>query len=53
MADRIGIIKAGRMAAEGTLAELRARTGEGQATLEDLFLELTGADEGASESLRA
>jgi ABC-2 type transport system ATP-binding protein len=46
MADRIGIIKAGRMAAEGTLAELRARTGEGQATLEDLFLELTGDGQG-------
>jgi ABC-2 type transport system ATP-binding protein len=42
MADRIGIIKAGKLVAEGTLNELRARTGEGQATLEDLFLELTG-----------
>ena len=44
MADRIGIIKNGRLAAQGTMDELRARTGEGQATLEDLFLELTGAD---------
>ncbi|MGZ6020373.1 MAG: ABC transporter ATP-binding protein [Phenylobacterium sp.] len=46
MADRIGIIQSGRLAAEGTLDELRARTGEGKATLEDLFLELTGAEEG-------
>ena len=45
MADRIGIIKAGKLVAEGTLNELRARTGEGQATLEDLFLELTGEAE--------
>jgi len=43
MADRIGIIQAGKLAAEGTLDELRARTGERGATLEDLFLELTGA----------
>ena len=41
MADRIGIIQNGRLVADGTLDELRARTGEGQATLEDLFLELT------------
>jgi ABC-2 type transport system ATP-binding protein len=46
MADRIGIIQNGRLAAEGTLDELRAQTGEGKATLEDLFLELTGAEEG-------
>jgi ABC-2 type transport system ATP-binding protein len=47
MADRIGIIQNGRLVADGTLDELRARTGEGKATLEDLFLELTGAEEGA------
>jgi ABC-2 type transport system ATP-binding protein len=52
MADRIGIIQNGRLVADGTLDELRARTGEGKATLEDLFLELTAADEGAPESLR-
>jgi ABC-2 type transport system ATP-binding protein len=51
MADRIGIIQHGRLVAEGTLDELRARTGEGRATLEDLFLELTG--EGAAESALA
>ena len=42
IADRIGIIQNGRLLAEGTLDELRARAGEGQATLEDVFLELTG-----------
>ena len=42
MADRIGIIQHGRLVAGGTLSELRARSGEGQATLEDLFLEITG-----------
>jgi ABC-2 type transport system ATP-binding protein len=45
IADRIGIIQAGALRAEGTLAELRARTGESGASLEDLFLELTGAGE--------
>jgi ABC-2 type transport system ATP-binding protein len=44
MADRIGIIQNGRLAAQGTMDELRAQTGEGGATLEDLFLELTGAE---------
>jgi ABC-2 type transport system ATP-binding protein len=41
MADRIGIIQRGRLIAEGTLDELRGRAGERDATLEDLFLELT------------
>jgi ABC-2 type transport system ATP-binding protein len=39
MAQRIGIIQHGRLIAEGTLDELRARTGGG--TLEDMFLQLT------------
>jgi ABC-2 type transport system ATP-binding protein len=42
MADRIGIIQGGQLLAEGTLDELRARTGEARATLEDVFLDLTG-----------
>lgn len=41
MAERIGIIHAGRLVAEGTLAELRERSGQ-QGTLEDVFLRLTG-----------
>jgi ABC-2 type transport system ATP-binding protein len=44
MADRIGIIQNGKLVAQGTLEELRTRMGEGRATLEDLFLELTGAE---------
>jgi ABC-2 type transport system ATP-binding protein len=42
IADRIGIIKDGKLLAEGTLAELRERAGEPGGTLEDVFLELTG-----------
>ena len=42
LADRIGIIQAGKLLAEGTLAELRERAGEREGTLEDVFLELTG-----------
>jgi len=53
MADRIGIIQHGRLVADGTLDELRARSGEGQATLEDLFLELTGAEEAPAEGVPA
>ena len=41
MAERIGVIKAGRLIAEGTFAELRANAHRGDAaTLEDVFLEL-------------
>ena len=39
LAQRIGIIRQGRLIAEGTLAELRARTMQG--SLEDVFLQLT------------
>jgi ABC-2 type transport system ATP-binding protein len=39
MADRIGIIRAGRLVAEGTLAELQAANTR-DATLEELFLAL-------------
>jgi len=40
LAQRIGIIRQGRLIAEGTLAELRERTRGG--SLEDVFLQLTG-----------
>jgi ABC-2 type transport system ATP-binding protein len=41
LATRIGIIRAGRLVAEGTLDELRAsRAGGGNATLEEMFLAL-------------
>lgn len=38
--DRLGLIRAGRLLAEGTAASLRAQTG--QATLENAFLTLAG-----------
>jgi ABC-2 type transport system ATP-binding protein len=39
-AERIGIIRAGKLLAEGTLAELRGRSGRGDSTLEEVFLDL-------------
>ncbi len=41
LAERIGILHAGRLAAEGSLAELRQHAGESGGTLEDIFLRLT------------
>jgi len=43
MAQRIGVIREGRLIAEGTLAELRARSGA-TSSLEDIFLDLVGKD---------
>lgn len=43
LAERIGIITSGRLAAEGTLDELRQRAGETGGTLEDVFLRVTSA----------
>jgi ABC-2 type transport system ATP-binding protein len=53
LCTRIGIISQGMLIAEGTLDELRARAGEANSTLEDVFLNLIGADkhEGALEWL--
>ena len=49
MAERIGVLARGRLIAEGTLAELRARIGR-ETTLEEIFLDLvaqsTDADTG-------
>ncbi|HEX7024562.1 MAG TPA: ABC transporter ATP-binding protein [Gemmatimonadales bacterium] len=42
MCDRIAIVHGGRVAAEGTMDALRAQTSSGDASLEDLFLKLTG-----------
>lgn len=41
MAERIGILHAGRLAMDGTLAELRERAGRAGGTLEDVFLHVT------------
>jgi ABC-2 type transport system ATP-binding protein len=46
MCDRIGIIQSGRIVAEGTIADLREQTRAGNASLEDLFLKLTGGSTG-------
>jgi ABC-2 type transport system ATP-binding protein len=41
LADRIGIVAQGRLAVEGTLAELKTAAGRDALTLEDVFLSLT------------
>jgi ABC-2 type transport system ATP-binding protein len=40
LVDRIGIIQSGRLLTEGTLDELRIKSGRKESTLEDLFLHL-------------
>lgn len=50
LCDRVGIIRHGKLIAEGPLAELRERAGTSDATLESIFLELTHADIGAAQS---
>src|ERR1700733_8084315 len=47
MADRIGVIAAGRLVAEGTLAELRQQNGHGDKSLEDLFIALVDVEAAA------
>lgn len=49
LADRIGIVDRGTLVAEGSLADLRAKagheaSGQGNSTLEDVFLSLTSRD---------
>jgi ABC-2 type transport system ATP-binding protein len=46
MAERIGVLASGRLIAEGTLAELRLRTGRG-GSLEDVFLTLVAESDAA------
>ena len=50
MAERIGVINHGRLAAEGTLAELRARIGR-ETTLEEIFLDLVAQKEADTADL--
>ena len=47
MAERIGVLSGGKLIAEGTLAELRARVGRGNTTLEEIFLDLVAEDTSA------
>ncbi|HEU4699191.1 MAG TPA: ABC transporter ATP-binding protein, partial [Gemmatimonadales bacterium] len=42
MCDRLAIVRGGRIAAQGTMDELRAQTASEGLTLEELFLKLTG-----------
>ncbi|MGA7974193.1 MAG: ABC transporter ATP-binding protein [Pseudolabrys sp.] len=49
MADRIGVINAGRLVAEGTLEELRRQVGDGDASLEDTFLALVAQQDMPAE----
>ncbi len=42
MCDQIGIVSGGQVAAAGTMAEIREQTSSGTASLEDVFLKLTG-----------
>ena len=44
MADRIGVIAAGRLVAEGTLAELRQQNGRNDTSLEDMFIALVDVE---------
>jgi ABC-2 type transport system ATP-binding protein len=48
MADRIGVISAGRLVAEGTLAELRQRNGRNDTSLEDVFIALVDCEAAAA-----
>lgn len=47
MADRIGVIAAGRVVAEGTLAELRQQNGRTDTSLEELFIALVDVESAA------
>ncbi|HEX9893650.1 MAG TPA: ABC transporter ATP-binding protein [Gemmatimonadales bacterium] len=42
MCDRIAIVRGGKLLAAGTMAQLREQHAAGDATLEELFLKLTG-----------
>ena len=48
MADRIGVIAAGRLVAEGTLAELRQQNGHNDTSLEDMFIALVDTEAAAA-----
>jgi ABC-2 type transport system ATP-binding protein len=50
MADRIGVIAAGRLIAEGTLDELHSKAGIRGLSLEDTFLALVADEAGAAEA---
>ena len=51
MADRIGIIKNGKLLIEGHLSDLQARAGAAGQSLEDVFLSLVGEPDAAVQPL--
>jgi ABC-2 type transport system ATP-binding protein len=53
MAERIGVIAAGRLIAEGTLDELRGKASKDSTSLEDIFLELVAATDAPAKGLAA
>jgi ABC-2 type transport system ATP-binding protein len=53
LCHRVGILDHGVLRAEGSLAELRTRAAQGDATLEEVFLRLTREDEGLDDAVRA
>ena len=50
MAERIGVIAAGKLIAEGTLAELRAKARHGGTSLEEIFLDLVAENSSVETS---
>ena len=50
LCDHVGVIRGGKLVAQGTLAELRAGAGAGR-TLEELFLTLVGASDATGPAL--
>ena len=53
MADRIGVIAAGRLIAEGTLDELHRKVGIRDTSLEDTFLALVAQQDAAAAEAEA
>jgi len=51
LCHRVGILDAGVLQGEGSVAELRARVARGDASLEEIFLRLTREDEGLSDAV--
>jgi ABC-2 type transport system ATP-binding protein len=50
LVDRIGIIQSGRLLTEGTLDELRVKSGRTGSTLEDVFLHLVAKPQDKTEA---
>ena len=44
LCDRVAIINRGKVIVEGTMSELRHQAAVGSSTLEDIFVDLVGAE---------